>query len=142
MTAGSFVDAIKRGCRTLLPASAERSLASRSMLPWLAVMRAAGGRRRTICCEPQSTMNNALAMPASDCNGRTISGPSPLSSARIQAASAGSKSSMLAYYAIYGRLCHMIDFELPQDIQALRARVARFIDDTILPAEKQIGARP
>ena len=36
----------------------------------------------------------------------------------------------------------MIDFELPDDVQALRARVARFIDDTVLPAEKQIGTRP
>lgn len=36
----------------------------------------------------------------------------------------------------------MIDFELPRDVKEIRARVARFIDDIVLPAEKQIGQRP
>ena len=36
----------------------------------------------------------------------------------------------------------MIDFEIPDDIKALRARVARFIDDHVLPAEAQVGTRP
>ncbi|WP_197514508.1 acyl-CoA dehydrogenase family protein, partial [Mycobacterium sp. E342] len=36
----------------------------------------------------------------------------------------------------------MIDFELPAEIQQLRARVAAFIDDVVLPAEPQVGARP
>jgi acyl-CoA dehydrogenase len=36
----------------------------------------------------------------------------------------------------------MIDFELPDDVKALRARVAAFIDDVVLPAEPQIGTRP
>jgi len=36
----------------------------------------------------------------------------------------------------------MIDFELPPEIQELRARVASFVDDHALPAEAQIGTRP
>jgi acyl-CoA dehydrogenase len=36
----------------------------------------------------------------------------------------------------------VIDFELPSDTQALRRRVAGFIDDHVLPAESQIGSRP
>ncbi|MET0197230.1 MAG: acyl-CoA dehydrogenase family protein, partial [Rhodococcus fascians] len=36
----------------------------------------------------------------------------------------------------------MIDFELPADVQALRAEVAAFIDEVVLPAESQIGSRP
>src|SRR5262245_994661 len=36
----------------------------------------------------------------------------------------------------------MIDFELPDDVKALRAEVAAFIDDVVLPAEAQIGTRP
>jgi acyl-CoA dehydrogenase len=36
----------------------------------------------------------------------------------------------------------VINFEIPADIQALRARVAAFIDEHVLPAEAEIGARP
>ena len=36
----------------------------------------------------------------------------------------------------------MIDFEIPEDVKALRARVAQFIDDHVLPAEAQVGTRP
>lgn len=36
----------------------------------------------------------------------------------------------------------MIDFDMPDEIQQLRARVASFIDDVVLPAEPQIGTRP
>jgi len=36
----------------------------------------------------------------------------------------------------------MIDFELPDDVKALRARVATFIDDVVLPAEREINTRP
>jgi len=36
----------------------------------------------------------------------------------------------------------MIDFELPDDVQALRTRVANFIDTHVLPAEPQLGTRP
>jgi acyl-CoA dehydrogenase len=36
----------------------------------------------------------------------------------------------------------MIDFELPDDVKALRAEVAAFIDDVVLPAEQQIDTRP
>lgn len=36
----------------------------------------------------------------------------------------------------------MIDFEIPDDIKELRATVARFIDDEVLPAEAQINKRP
>jgi acyl-CoA dehydrogenase len=36
----------------------------------------------------------------------------------------------------------MIDFEIPADVQAVRADVARFIDERVLPAEAQIGSRP
>jgi acyl-CoA dehydrogenase len=36
----------------------------------------------------------------------------------------------------------MIDFEIPDDIKALRERVATFIDDHVLPAEREIGNRP
>jgi acyl-CoA dehydrogenase len=36
----------------------------------------------------------------------------------------------------------MIDFEIPDDIKALRARVARFIDDYVVPAEAEVGTRP
>jgi len=36
----------------------------------------------------------------------------------------------------------VIDFEIPDDIKALRARVAAFIDEHALPAEEQIGTRP
>jgi acyl-CoA dehydrogenase len=36
----------------------------------------------------------------------------------------------------------MIDFELPDEIQQLRARVATFIDEVVLLAEPQIGTRP
>ncbi|QRY42701.1 acyl-CoA dehydrogenase family protein [Mycolicibacterium boenickei] len=36
----------------------------------------------------------------------------------------------------------MIDFSLPQDVLELRARVANFIDTTVLPTESQIGSRP
>ena len=35
----------------------------------------------------------------------------------------------------------MIDFELPADVQAVRATVAEFIDDIVLPAEREIGQR-
>ena len=36
----------------------------------------------------------------------------------------------------------MIDFELPDEIRALRARVGTFIDDVVHPFEAEIGARP
>ena len=36
----------------------------------------------------------------------------------------------------------MIDFEIPGDVKELRARVARFIDDHVLPAEAEVGTRP
>jgi acyl-CoA dehydrogenase len=36
----------------------------------------------------------------------------------------------------------MIDFELPDDIKALRATTAAFIDDVVLPAETHINTRP
>jgi acyl-CoA dehydrogenase len=36
----------------------------------------------------------------------------------------------------------MIDLEIPQDAKDVRARVARFIDDVVLPAEKEVGKRP
>jgi acyl-CoA dehydrogenase len=36
----------------------------------------------------------------------------------------------------------MIDFSLPDDVVALRERVARFVDDHVLPAEAEIGTRP
>ncbi len=36
----------------------------------------------------------------------------------------------------------MIDFEIPAETKALRARVARFIDEHVLPAEAQVGTRP
>ena len=36
----------------------------------------------------------------------------------------------------------MIDFEIPDDIKQLRAQVAKFIDDVVLPAENQINTRP
>ncbi len=42
----------------------------------------------------------------------------------------------------YTMLCRMIDLELPEDVRALRARVAAFIDDVILPKETEIGTRP
>lgn len=36
----------------------------------------------------------------------------------------------------------MIDFTFPQELLTLRARVAAFIDDAVLPAEAEIGSRP
>jgi acyl-CoA dehydrogenase len=36
----------------------------------------------------------------------------------------------------------VIDFSFPPELQALRARVAAFIDDSVLPAEEQLGKRP
>ena len=36
----------------------------------------------------------------------------------------------------------MIDFEIPDDVKALRARGGASIDDHVLPAEAQIGTRP
>ncbi len=36
----------------------------------------------------------------------------------------------------------MIDFEIPDDVKAVRARVAQFIDDVVDPAESQVGTRP
>jgi hypothetical protein len=36
----------------------------------------------------------------------------------------------------------VIDFDLPDDVRALRARTAAFIDTHVLPAEAQIGTRP
>src|SRR5258706_4780105 len=36
----------------------------------------------------------------------------------------------------------MIDFEVPTEIKALRARVAAFIDEVVLPAEREINTRP
>ncbi len=36
----------------------------------------------------------------------------------------------------------MIDFELPDEVKALRTRVGAFIDEVVLPAEDQIGSRP
>jgi acyl-CoA dehydrogenase len=36
----------------------------------------------------------------------------------------------------------VIDFEIPAEIEAVRARVGAFIDDVVLPAEKQLGTRP
>ena len=36
----------------------------------------------------------------------------------------------------------MIDFRIPEDIQALRARVATFIDERVTPREAEIGSRP
>ncbi|ONH55512.1 acyl-CoA dehydrogenase [Frankia sp. CcI49] len=36
----------------------------------------------------------------------------------------------------------MIDFEIPADIKALRATVAAFIDEHVLPAEAEVGHRP
>ncbi len=35
----------------------------------------------------------------------------------------------------------MIDFSFPPELRALRAQVASFIDDTVLPAEQQLGKR-
>src|SRR4051812_1743227 len=36
----------------------------------------------------------------------------------------------------------MIDFEIPDETKALRARVASFIDEHALPAEHEVGTRP
>ena len=36
----------------------------------------------------------------------------------------------------------MIDFEIPDDIKELRARVATFIDTQVLPVEREVGTRP
>jgi acyl-CoA dehydrogenase len=36
----------------------------------------------------------------------------------------------------------MIDFRLTDDVRELRARVAAFIDEVVIPAEAQIGTRP
>ena len=36
----------------------------------------------------------------------------------------------------------MIDFELPDDVKDVRQRVARFVDDVVLPAESAVGSRP
>ena len=36
----------------------------------------------------------------------------------------------------------MIDFQIPDDVKELRQRVAAFIDDEILPREREIGTRP
>src|SRR4051794_9286310 len=36
----------------------------------------------------------------------------------------------------------MVDLEIPDDVRALRARVAAFIDDVVSPAEAQVGTRP
>ncbi len=36
----------------------------------------------------------------------------------------------------------MIDFELPEDVKDVRHRVAKFVDDVVLPAEVSIGSRP
>src|SRR5436305_6543489 len=36
----------------------------------------------------------------------------------------------------------MVDLEIPNDIRELRSRVARFIDDVVAPAEREIGTRP
>lgn len=36
----------------------------------------------------------------------------------------------------------MVDFEIPADVKALRARVAAFIDDEVTPVEDQVGTRP
>jgi len=36
----------------------------------------------------------------------------------------------------------VVDFEIPAEIQAIRAKVAAFIDEQVLPAEAEIGERP
>jgi acyl-CoA dehydrogenase len=36
----------------------------------------------------------------------------------------------------------MIDFELPEPVQLLRAQVRSFVDDVVIPAEREIGTRP
>ncbi|MCU1389935.1 MAG: carC 5, partial [Ilumatobacteraceae bacterium] len=36
----------------------------------------------------------------------------------------------------------MLDFALPSDVQEVRATVAAFIDEIVLPAEREIGQRP
>lgn len=36
----------------------------------------------------------------------------------------------------------MINFEIPADMQAVRAKVGAFIDEQVLPAEAEIGTRP
>jgi acyl-CoA dehydrogenase len=36
----------------------------------------------------------------------------------------------------------VIDFEIPDDIKELRARVATFIDTQVLPVEREVGTRP
>jgi acyl-CoA dehydrogenase len=36
----------------------------------------------------------------------------------------------------------MIDFEIPDDVKQVRAEVAAFVDDHVLPAEAEIGTRP
>jgi acyl-CoA dehydrogenase len=36
----------------------------------------------------------------------------------------------------------VVDFEIPAEIQAIRARVAKFINEHVLPAETEIGTRP
>lgn len=36
----------------------------------------------------------------------------------------------------------MIDFEIPEDVQSLRRRVAAYIDKEVLPREAEIGSRP
>jgi acyl-CoA dehydrogenase len=41
-----------------------------------------------------------------------------------------------------GSIRHVIDFELPDDVLAVRALVASFIDDVVNPAEVEIGTRP
>jgi acyl-CoA dehydrogenase len=36
----------------------------------------------------------------------------------------------------------MVEFEIPEDVQQVRAAVAAFVDEHVLPAEGQIGTRP
>jgi acyl-CoA dehydrogenase len=40
------------------------------------------------------------------------------------------------------RVRQVIDFEIPDDIKELRARVATFIDTQVLPVEQEVGTRP
>ena len=37
---------------------------------------------------------------------------------------------------------NMVDFDIPDDVREIRARVAAFVDDVVKPAETEIGTRP
>src|ERR671918_495107 len=153
ITAGSSHRSRGVGGGTDVPSSAVRMRHSRTMLEALGSFLTSGGRRNTQRYSPLPSRYSAFAMPVLAPKRSAVrEEPPPGRRSPIHASrrSVSRSSSSPMIVTIGGltvtvnrvRVRQVIDFEIPDDIKQLRARVAEFIDTQVTPVEPEVGTRP